>query len=653
MLPLLMLASLPPRARPWLDLAAATAVLAALTLVALPGLPFHFGSGIGPDLGDPLLNLVFLEWGAHQAGLGFPDLWNAFYFYPAKMTLALSDHLVGPAVLRFALGELGLDPAASYNLLLFLSFVATGLAVAALARRAGLSRSAALFAACAYTFSHFRFFHLSHFQLLWAPFLPLALGTFDRLLERPSPPRAIRFLACYALHLTGGTYLAYMIHVPLAAIVAARTRSLRAAIRAGAAGIAVLAGTAALSLLAAWFVFTPYLRAGESYHLERNEGWFIGLGATLLSFVTPDSASRLAPALAVVPVRSENVLFPGLVAGGLLAAAALRAGRRASLPRSAWRRSLLAVGVVLVLAAVALGDYRTWTRTDRLELGVVSLSLRHYEKPFRGLVAGLALAAVALNRPGKRGRRSPAAGLRRSLCWASWLAFLFCFPIVYAPLAERIPGLEAMRVPTRFFAFAGLGIAIAAAASLDRLRRRFHGWRRQALVLAAVALTVAETAPRPYLWSELEPPDRFPPVYRDIARRESVRAVIELPLPDSRDCFVDTVRMYYATAHWKPIANGCSGYFPASYEELRAELVHPPRRADLARLRRLGVSHVLFREDAPQGPRWALLAWSAKMTKAREGKLVYRDDRSLLFELTDEVPRPSRTRGAGKRTLRP
>jgi hypothetical protein len=622
------------RARPWLDAGAAALVLCALTLVALPGLPAHFDGAITPDRGDTLLNVVFLEWAAHQASLGFPDFWDAPYFFPAQMTFALSDHLVGPALLRLALKRLGFGPAASYNTLLFLSFVATGVAVAWLARRAGLSRPAALFAACAYSFSHFRFVQLSHLQMLWAPFLPLALGTFDRLLDRPSPRRAWPFLASYALHLTGGSYLAYMIHFPLAAIAVARLPKVAFQARRRLAVVLLLASCAAFCAGAAWLAFEPYSRAAELHDMKRPWEYQRDLGATVLTLATPDSTSRLAPFLSRLPQRTEGSLFPGLAVTGLLVAALARVSLQAHLPEESWRRWLVASSVVLVVAAFALGDYLTWTKTD--PLSGAAIALRSYKRPFRLLMGGLALLAIALYRKAARRPGSPTASLRRSIGWGAAIALLLCFPLVYLPLSPSLPGLAAMRVPTRFFAIASLGIALAAASSLDLLRRRIGPSRRRFVAPIGAALILLEFAPIPVVWWPLATPAEFPPAYRQIAAIPSVGAVAELPLPDTKHCYVDTLRMYYATAHWKPIVNGCSGHFPETYETLRRSLGFPPTPDDLARLRELGVTHVLLHQandPRPKREKREFRKWALEQSEAGEGAIRYEDATSLLFEL--------------------
>jgi len=52
--------------------------------------------------------------------------------------------------------------------------------------------------------------------------IPAVLWTFDRLLDRPTPGRAAAFAAFYALHVSGGAYLAVLVHFPLAVLLVNR-----------------------------------------------------------------------------------------------------------------------------------------------------------------------------------------------------------------------------------------------------------------------------------------------------------------------------------------------------------------------------------------------------------------------------------------------
>ena len=52
--------------------------------------------------------------------------------------------------------------------------------------------------------------------------------------------------------------------------------------------------------------------------------------------------------------------------------------------------------------------------------------------------------------------------------------------------------------------------------------------------------------------------------------------------------------MYHSTLHWKPIANGYSGYEPRSHAALTQRMRAAPDRAGLGLLRDMWVTHLVF-----------------------------------------------------------
>ena len=84
-----------------------------------------------------------------------------------------------------------------------------------------------------------------------------------------------------------------------------------------------------------------------------------------------------------------------------------------------------------------------------------------------------------------------------------------------------------------------------------------------------------ELAPQPVRWVPLLREEEFPPVYSWIARQPDVRALVELPI---RRNWRENTAMYYSTLHWRPIANGYSGYGPPSHSRSpSASAIFPDR----------------------------------------------------------------------------
>jgi hypothetical protein len=544
----------------------ALAAYTAYTLYFLRPIWRLFPDHLTPNARDPLFNLYVLKWGAHQAREGFPAFWDANFFFPVRGALALSDHLLGPALVTAAFP----NPIAAYNLLLFGSFVASGLATAWVLRAAGCGRFAAALGGAMWAFAPFRLMHLNHLQILLAQFLPLTLWLWHRLLERPTAKRAALFLLVYVLHLSGGSYLAYIAHVPLLFLLLSH---LLAAPRAFAARrtLAVLLPTAAAAGLAAAALYLPYVEVSRRLGIERQDAEVRRFGATAASYLTPAqggvhrSMMRLLLGQSRIRrPRSENALFPGLVASGLAlyeAAARVRA-------RTRWS---------------------TWER---------------------GLTGG---AAACL---------------------------LLSHAAVYVPLMRVVPGLAGMRVPARFHVVASLALAYWAARGADRLLARFR--RPAAAAAAAVALAgflAVELAPnRPPAWVRILREEEFPPVYAWLAERPEVAALVELPIRPRRE----HEAMYYSTRHWKPIANGFSGYHPPAYQELTARIRWLPDRAGLELLRRRGVTHLVVHSApfARRGKAHLLARWREEHELSRRPAVrrVYAGGGDLVYAILGGRP---------------
>jgi hypothetical protein len=554
----------------WLVWAMAVLAYSLLTLIYLRPIWRVGGDRLALSLDDPLFNLYVLKWSAHQIQLGFPDFWNANLFYPTPGALTLSDHLLGPAAQLALFLWVVPNAIAGYNFLFYTAFVATALAVCWVCRRMGLSWPAALLAGWMYTFSPFRLSQMPHLQLLIAQWAPLTLWFWDRLLAERTARNAALFLSFYLLHVTGGCYLAYMIHVPLLAILVSRAlaegreilslRALRTLVPVGLiAGIAVAA------------LFLPYLRFSKSLGLARTEEEIRMFGATPASYVSP---------------ARENLYF----------------GPEA---RDVLRRS--------------------------------GVDVRDLYKPERALFAGFLptiLFLVGIGGRLRRGREVPPDPWERGLVLSGVLCFALTFPWIYAPLMRIVPGMSGMRVPARFYAFVSLTLVVFAARGVDLLREKMPGSRSRAALFALLgAVLVLELAPQPLRWVPLRREEDFPAVYRWIAREPAVRTLIELPIhSDTRE----NEYIYYSTAHWKPLANGFSGYLPPAHEMLAERIRFVPDQEGLVLLRELGISHLVIHPRSAR--RMAVLReWEARFASGedRQVERVYQDGDAWVYRLLD------------------
>jgi hypothetical protein len=590
----------------------------ALTLVYLRPVWRVWQDHIAPVPEDSVFNLWVLKWGVHQIRLGLPDFWNANIFYPTRGALTFSDHLIGPAF-QLALFELAVPNAvAGYNMLFVTSFIASALATAWVARRSGGSAGgwiAALLAGWVFAFSPFRFQHLNHLQILLAQWIPLTLWWWDRLLAERTPGNALRFSVFYLLHVTGGCYLAYMIHIPMLVLLANRA-AVHGRELVSPRSLRVLLPVAAGAGLLLAVLFLPYVETSRRLGLSRDETEVGALGAALPSYLSPALENWYfaqpkrsfwrtpAGSLAKPFYRSENALFAGFLPT-LLAVIGLAgwphprplSHRPPALPGEGRRRpalSILGVGLLLaVLVAWLWGDLLTLTAAEERAALPFRLGAWGWNAPAALLAASMLLGLVL------RRRRAPLLPAMdpwlRGIALSGLACFALTFPIVYLPLARIVPGLDGMRVPARFYAFVSLAVALFAARGVDLLLAKLRSRRARWAVGAALAAVLAiELAPRPVRWVPLLREEEFPPVYAWIARQPDVRALVELPV---RRNWRENVAMYSSTLHWRPIANGYSGYEPPSHLAITEHMRFVPDRAGVALLRSLGITHILIHTE--------------------------------------------------------
>lgn len=610
---------------------AAAALVFGVRALAPFGASFH--DHLTPNLQDPVFNLYLMRWGARQIEHGLPHYWSAGFFHPEPDVVGLSDHMLGPALATWTFGRLGLGAVASYNLLLLLSFPLAAASLLLLLRRAGASPPGAVLGALAFAFAPYRWLHLEHLPMLWVPALALAIWAWDRLLEKPTPGRGATFLLFYAAHVSGGGYWGLMIHLPIAAVAAVRARTWLSALR-GTRTRWTLIGTAAASVLPAYLSFAPYL-ASAARGYARTEGDMAVWGATLASFLTPSRLSRYFPEALADFYRFENALFPGLLVtlAGVFLLVRWTRRRRAEF-HYARRPVLLGAGIGVVLVALALGDYATWTGREHLSIAGFDLRVRGYSRPALLLALGAVVAAVGWGRRPRLPEAARPGLLRRALFLQSAVALSLCLPMIAAPASRFVPGLLSIRAPARFAGLALLGGALLVAAAVTFTARRLpRRWRTPAVLGLGLVFLLPELLPRSVPWHRIDRPEEFPAVYRELAHRGLEGPVAELPFARG-DLRSDLIRMWHSTLHWNPTSAGYSGYEPATARELRAAAERESGQQVLVRLRGLGFrfaivhEHELEESDAERAARELPAA-----LEASGGRELWSDGRDRLFDL--------------------
>ena len=201
----------------------------------------------------------------------------------------------------------------------------------------------------------------------------------------------------------------------------------------------------------------------------------------------------------------------------------------------------------------------------------------------------------------------PAAADRSRTVWLIVLAALgFLLSLgtatpVYGWLYEWLPPLQGIRAAARFGIWYLMAIAVLAGFGLAWLERRV----RPALVPWMVTLVIAgvtfENLMTPIHTTPFEDPPR---VYATLADDPNPVLLVEFPFYPPDGIFQNGEYVLNATAHWRPIANGYSGFTPMSYRERSKTLWFFPDQEAVDTLLTLGATHAMvhlekFLDQAP------------------------------------------------------
>ena len=301
------------------------------------------GATTGP--GDPYLNLWILGWGmqavlSNPASLFNGGVFNANIFFPARGTLAYSDHLLLQSVVLAPLYAITHDVVLCYNALLAASLVASALAMHLLVRSVAGSEAGAYLAGLAWGFGSYHFAHLIHLQLQSLYFLPLTFLFLHRLMAGRRARDLVMLGMMAALQAISSVY--YGIIGGLALVVGG------VALAAGVGrwrNVAVLRRLAYAATIAAILVAPVaalYASVAQREGFGRNLYEAARNAATVSSYLQVPPGNVLYARTGLLHAQGpERELFPGFV---LVALALVGAWR-------GWRGDARAT----VLAAVAVG----------------------------------------------------------------------------------------------------------------------------------------------------------------------------------------------------------------------------------------------------------------------------------------------------------
>jgi len=593
----------------------ASLVYLLLTIALTWPLVVRPGSLVPNDLGDPLLNTWILDWDARSVPLT-AAWWNSPQFYPVDGTMAFSEHLLGLSIFSTPIIWITGDALVAYNVVFFLSFILSALAAYFLAFTISRRHDCAFFAGLAFGFAPYRMAQFAHVQVLSAYWMPVALAALHRYFDNRRARWLVVFAASWLLQaLACGYYLFYLsVLVGLWLLWFAKgPNRIRALMWIGVSW--------AIAVLLLVPVLYGYWHFQHAYGLRRALDETISFSADVLSvFKAPDNL-RIWRWLNVVK-HPEAEIFPGLTVV-VVAILGLTIGWKNAAKEHIGRLKLARVFVVIAVFFFAIAASPLYFGSWKLDIaGVRLVSVGTPHKPLSVGLLFLVIAGAMHPSVRTAWRRRSTMTFYALGTFAMWLLSLgpaptfLDRPIIYkAPYAwlMLLPGVEGIRVPARFWMLAALCLSIAAALALRQVIARWPQFARAIPIVACLGV-LADGWPLP-MFMEKRPADR--PLHSRVIAR------LDLPPVPSHD----SISLFRAIEHRRPLFNGYSGYFAPHYWALQYMIKHHDP-AILTRMSSYGAFEVVVDHDWDPESRLRRFLLAAPQTS-----LVYRDERYSAFRV--------------------
>ncbi|HWI20828.1 MAG TPA: hypothetical protein VNT81_23900, partial [Vicinamibacterales bacterium] len=373
-----------------------------------------------------------------------------------------------------------------------------------------------------------------------------------------------------------------------------------------------MTGSPAAAILAGIiFAFVPF-RFDHYLHLELQATIFLPL--TLLYFErTIETGSRRDAWLMMAAFAAQMyscIYYAVFLATVLVPIALLRLWLAAPAARLAFVRvtvpAIVAAVIVIIPYAIAYGTNRG-TLGDRLDsdirlysatwsnylastasnalYGATAIHGRPERYLFPGAIAVL-LAVIGVIRFDRQRATLAVVGL------CGLIISLGLNSPLYEALRAIVVPYRGLRAPARAAILVYLALAALAAFGWARLMR---GRSPRAVAMATVAVAVGVIAEyRAPIDAWLEIPRPQPAVYRWLAQQpRSVVAEVPFAQADALHTISDGLYMFHSTAHWQPIVNGYSGFFPPTFMELAEHTRDFPDDRSIAYLKKRGVDLIV------------------------------------------------------------
>lgn len=197
------------------------------------------------------------------------------------------------------------------------------------------------------------------------------------------------------------------------------------------------------------------------------------------------------------------------------------------------------------------------------------------------------------------------------------------------PHVYWLPGLNFIRVPSRFMILTTLCLGVLAGCGADRLFDTARAGRKRVLAVVLAVLFIVEFNALPFRLTAYE--IRMPAADRWLNGQPKPFVVAEVPV-----VLLDryqTMFMFHSMGHWQRTIHGYSGMRPELHEVLYRQLYTFPDAASLDHLARLGVTYVVVHIDMYRDPGDWQAAEARLAQHSSRLKLEYQDKTSRVYSL--------------------
>ena len=506
------------------------------------------------DLGDPALNTWILAWDVHSLISDPLNLFNANIFYPHNQnTLAFSEHLIADMVVAFPVILVTHNPVLAYNIILFLSFVLSGLGMFLLISHYINDKYSAFLGGVAFAFCTIRFAHIWHLQLLTAQWMPFALLYLDKFLHKGDYKNLALLYVFYVLQTLSCWYFAFYITITLgvyALSVFVINKDLRKKMFHQSYQLKLILFLICALAIIAPFAY-PYIQVAHEYGFTRTldevSFYSADVGDYLLTPINNLIYGQVSYPFLVNRNKGEHFLFPGITV------------------------IALSLYGFFLLMRLKLGDQ------SKLALIIISDKTQNIY-----LLIALIAFVLSLGYP------------------LHFFGYTLNIDLPYKYLFEYFPGFKSMRVPSRFGFIIMLSLSVFAAYGMSRFIGSKPKIKKLVISFIFVSLVISESIYIPVFNMTMPVGREIPEVYQWLANETGDFAIVELP----SNFFSDTEYMYYSTYHWKKLANGYSGFVPENYSDTIQTLMTFPSSESIYLLRANEIKYMVIHSSELDGSQW-------------------------------------------------